>query len=272
MKKTIIALIAAAMVLPSCGGKKNTAGPEESGFTTVRKESYFKLAVPDDIASGRQYYSTSKVDITVPSDSASALSKTILAAAFPNDSVSEGFRSATERFLSEPVDFIQTSSEKISFIPDKPENSVLLSKNIVIDTIRTNGILTFHIVNQGYTGGAHGYYSAAYVNYDTTGNCVAETEKLFADREGVRQLILKQLAADNSCSVEELEENGVVFSVADVKVPENFYPEDGSLVFYYNPYEISSWARGEVRVAIPAKSLAMYASPTGKSFLQHIAR
>lgn len=269
MKKIIAGLLAALILLPACGKKSEESNAAQPAFANIKNEASYKLTVPDEIAQGRDYYSTAKVDLTVPADSTSEISKRLLAAAFPEDSVSKGFNTAVAKFISTPVDFLQTGAEKISTIPIKPENGVLLSKNIVIDTLRqAKDIMTFHIVSQGFTGGAHGYYSAAYVNYNIADNTVVDAGKLFADNNGVRQLILNQLAKDNGCKIEELESNGVVFSVADVKVPENFYPEGDSLVFYYNPYEISSWAQGEIKVAVPTVALTAYVSDYGKEFLK----
>ena len=266
MKAIIAGLLAAAVLLPACGGKENKA--KETEFLTIRKEASFKLTVPEDIAQGRPYYSTSKVDLTIPADSVSEISRLILSTAFPDDSISQGISAAADRFLSTPVDFVQTGAEKVGFVPDKPEDIVLLSKNIVIDTLCHNNLTTFHIVSQGYTGGAHGYYSAAYINYDTERGTVVNAENLFADKNGVRHLILESIARKNNCKIEDLEKNGVVFSTDDVNVPKNFYPEADSLVFYYNPYEISSWAQGEVKVPVSATSLAMYATDYGKNFLK----
>lgn len=273
MKKAIIGLLAALIVLPACGGKeKSGESAAENPFTNIKKEASFKLTVPEEIAQGRVYYSTAKVDLIAPADSTSDLSKRILAAAFPEDSVSKSISEAAAKFLSKPVDFIQTKSTKVDFIPNDPENGVLLSKNVVIDTICSKDMVTFHIVNQGFTGGAHGYNNAAYVNYNTADSTVVDAGKLFADNNGVRQLILEQIAKNNGCKVEELEKKSVVFSVADVKVPENFYPDGDSLVFYYNPYEISSWAQGEVKVAIPVTALEAYASDYGKEFLKTVGK
>lgn len=265
MKKLLIPTLALAALVAACNG-----GGQKMSFQQIDRSESFKLDVPEDMMMDRggDCYSTATVKLTVPVDVPEDLKNALLDVAFPEDTVSSDWDTAVGKFLGVPADFGQTSSEKVESVPDSA--AFLLTKNVEIDTLAvTGGIRTFAVTQSGYLGGAHDYFSKAYVDYDLKGKKVVLPEDVVADSVAVAKMIVDKLVKDNGvASPAELEAKGVVFSVADVKVPANFYPEGDSIVFYYNPYEISSWAQGEIKVALPVAELAQYMTEYGKSLFQ----
>ena len=270
MKKLSLSFLSAAalaVIVAACAGTSK----KELTFKTVNQEASYKLDVPEDLLHGtwKAVYSTNKADLQIPTDIPAELDEALRKAAFPYDSISTDIDTAVKKFIETPADYMQTSVQKVDKVPATTDSILLLTQNVKIDTLnKTDKLITFCVHNEGYLGGAHGYFSKAYVNYDLANSKVVKADTILTDTNAVRDLILKQLAANNNTVVDSLESKAVVFSVADVKVPANFYFDNDSVVFYYNPYEISSWAQGEIKVAIPTASLQQYFSDYGKKLTE----
>ncbi len=269
MKNLILTATAASLLVIGAASCSTSTGQPE--FETLKKEAAFKLEIPDSLKmdSAMQYYSTARAELLVLKD-APALDSLLMRFAFPDDSTSNNWNAALAQFASTPIEFLQTKSTPISAAPAADTTNMILSKTVKCDTIgHLNDLLTFRITHEGYLGGAHGYFSRSFVNYDLRKQAVETADSLFANKVAIRSLIIKQLTADNKLqSPRQLEENAIVFSVADIQVPANFYFEDDNVVFYYNPYEIGSWAQGEVNVKVPFSALRQYLTDYGKQLLQ----
>lgn len=124
-------------------------------------------------------------------------------------------------------------------------------------------ILSYAVTNSGYTpGAAHGMYATYYVNYDMTEGRIVTLDDLFTP-EGIESLV-------TSIRNEAREMRDVIGPTDIDALPSkgNFYlTSDNSIVFAYPPYEVASYAQGEVKIPIPAYLLSTGMTPLGNRLL-----
>ncbi|MDE6135039.1 MAG: RsiV family protein [Muribaculaceae bacterium] len=124
-------------------------------------------------------------------------------------------------------------------------------------------LLVYRLVAAYYTpGAAHGMYSTAYVNYDLATGKVLELADLVCP-EGLDRLpaILKDRA-------KVLQPVIGPTSLSALPGGDNYYiSTDNELVFAYQPYEIASYAQGEVKISVQPYLLYDYLTPLGRQVL-----
>ena len=273
MKKVVLSFVALAtfgMMAVSC-----TSEEVKVSEKVINSEINHKLVLSEDFAKlydeDVEFYSQTSLKLVVPEmvgeKPSEVLTRALLNVAFPEDSVSQSWEDAVKVFNESVVDFDNCQLGDV--VDSIPEGARILSKTVRMDSLtRSHNLLTFQVVQEGYLGGAHGYYSSAYVNYDAETDKVVAPADLFANIESTRDLILASLVKKNGLkAVKELETNGVVFDLNDVNVSNNFYPATDSLVFFYNPYEISSWAQGAVEVKVAKADMDTVLTDYGKKLL-----
>lgn len=123
-----------------------------------------------------------------------------------------------------------------------------------------NGFVVVDYLTDAYTGGAHG-------NYASTMFCL--------DVKNKKQMVLNDVVKIDSNSLQKLLEqnlrkqynikpqdqlNKVLFDNF-LKPNNNFYFNRNGLAFMYNPYEVASYAQGQIVVFIPFSELKAYLIP-----------
>lgn len=273
MKKVVLSLVALAafgMLAVSCATEEVKVSEKvinsEINHKLILSEDFAKLFLEDE-----QFYSQASLKLVVPETvgekPSEVLTRALLNVAFPEDSVSQTWEDAVKVFNESVIDFENCTLGDV--VDSIPEGVRILSKTVRMDSLtRSHNLLTFQVVQEGYLGGAHGYYSSAYVNYDAETDKIVVPTDLFANIESTRDLILASMVKKNGLkAVKELETNGVVFDLEDVHVSSNFYPAADSVVFFYNPYEISSWAQGAVEVKVAKADMDSVMTDYGKKIL-----
>ncbi|PWS25951.1 hypothetical protein DHW03_18025 [Pedobacter yonginense] len=115
-------------------------------------------------------------------------------------------------------------------------------------------------MDDDYSGGAHG-------NYASTFHCLdVKTKKklVLSDVVKVDTLILQGLLEKNlrkQYNVKAGEKLSTVLFDDYLKPNNNFYFNDNGLAFLYNPYEVASYAQGQIIVYIPFTELKPYLTP-----------
>jgi Protein of unknown function (DUF3298) len=124
-----------------------------------------------------------------------------------------------------------------------------LRGKVVFQTAKTVSVLA---EAEGYTGGAHGYYSTALASYDlATGKSIPLTE-VVRDTAALVPLLEKGfLAAKNSDEPGGKLEEFLFPEFKHLPVTGNYCIEKEGLRFYYNPYEVGPWAIGATDVFLP---------------------
>ncbi|MGM9853884.1 MAG: RsiV family protein [Muribaculaceae bacterium] len=127
----------------------------------------------------------------------------------------------------------------------------------------TPDLLVYRITASGYNwGAAHGMSINSYLNFSIKDKKLVTLATLFTP-EGLAKLpalIAKAAKANEAAlgptSITALPEGG------------NFYlSEYGEVVFAYQPYEVASYAQGEIKVGLYPYELDAYLTPEGKALL-----
>ncbi len=111
--------------------------------------------------------------------------------------------------------------------------------------------VTVQIYGYSFTGGAHPISMLSYLNFDAkTGNQLKLTD-FVADTTTLKQLAEKKFREQNQLAPNaSLEEAGFMFPDNKFILPANIALAKDSLLLYYNPYEIASYAQGPTKMAI----------------------
>ena len=117
-----------------------------------------------------------------------------------------------------------------------------------------NNVLTLTFESDGYSGGAHGYYTILYKNFDLKRNQTVQLSDVFTDVQKINwDAILSK-----HFNVEEQKE---MLLVDKIPVNDNFYYNDKEITFVYNQYEITAYAAGVVEITVPFAELKSYLKP-----------
>lgn len=121
----------------------------------------------------------------------------------------------------------------------------------------SSSLLTYCVTSSSYTSGAaHGMSVRRYLCYSLDDGKIIALSDLFTG-EGLRALpSLIQSQADRMTSV-----LGIT-TISSLPADDNFYlTGNGDIIFAYQPYEVASYAQGEVKVPFYPYELAQYMTP-----------
>ena len=120
-------------------------------------------------------------------------------------------------------------------------------------TYNRNGLLSYTVYFENYTGGAHGAHT--YTNHVlnlNTGNALTE-EEIFVDDylDKLSQVLVDHIAAQNKVeNAKELENIGF-FSIDEIAPNGNFKVDDAGITYTFNEYEIAAYVVGATHVFLP---------------------
>lgn len=127
----------------------------------------------------------------------------------------------------------------------------------------TGRILSYAVTSSGYIPhAAHGMYEISYVNYDIDSARVITLEKLFTP-EGIEALpaIIRSTATDMARTIGKTD-------ITALPAGGNFYlSSENDVVFAYQPYEVASYAQGEIQIPLPAYVISNYLTDYGTQLL-----
>ena len=107
-----------------------------------------------------------------------------------------------------------------------------------------------------YTGGAHGYTAATYLNFDRNTGAQLSSQDLFENPSAAMQIIegyfRSTLDINESDSINS---TGFWFENDTFALPESIGLTKKDLILQYNAYEIASYAEGPITVKIPLSAL-----------------
>ena len=268
MKKILLAATV-ALALAGCAKTENQQDDDKEKMSEFRTETLDKksqLTLPDSInfyGKDAKIYTSVKASIcwpeTLGGEVPRELQDSILSIAFPeqNDTT---LTAALSRLGSTPIGFEDEKGVKmtaVKTIPAASENvHVYTSEVTATPTMIGDRILTYRIDSYSYLGGAHGYGMSQYVNYDIRGGKVLTVGRLFADVQGLKTAIMRELQLNHS-------DAGML--IADsVPTVGNFYVNGALMTFVYNPYEVACYAAGDISVTLPIHEVRGFMSDYGK--------
>ncbi|MGZ8545323.1 MAG: DUF3298 domain-containing protein [Flavisolibacter sp.] len=130
-----------------------------------------------------------------------------------------------------------------------------------------NHLLTLSGSHYSYSGGAHGMYATTYLVLDLQNKKRLTVDDLL-DQKGKNELgrlLEKYFRIQYDLSPGESLEEGGIFD-NKIEPNANFYFTGKGIGFVYHPYEIASYAMGEIDIFIPAKELLPYIKAGTQSY------
>lgn len=158
--------------------------------------------------------------------------------------------------------FLQGADEMIAGFDKEAKESSSVSRygaKSVLETTQTvnyneNNFISVTEEAYIYTGGAHGMNIRKTRNIDTLANTEIALSDLFSE-EGYEETLNRMI---NDVKEKHPEEYSELWEQPKVKEEQDFYLTEDDLVIYYQPYELSYYARGFVEFPIRLTELKGY--------------
>lgn len=127
-------------------------------------------------------------------------------------------------------------------------------------------MITIRINSYMFTGGAHGYGTTQFLNFDKRKGTRLKDWELFSNRNEFRQFaeskFRQQEAIPNGRSINS---TGFMFERDVFHLPKNIGFTHTGIQLHYNQYEVASYADGPVELVLPFKEVKKYLSGKIKS-------
>jgi len=123
------------------------------------------------------------------------------------------------------------------------------------------GFVIVDFLADAYTGGAHGNYSSSMYCLDVKN----KKQLILSDVVKIDSNNLQKLLEKNLRKQYNIKPNDAISTVLFddyLKPNKNFYFNSKGLAFMYNPYEVASYAQGQIVVFIPFNELKAYLVPS----------
>jgi hypothetical protein len=119
-----------------------------------------------------------------------------------------------------------------------------------------NGFLSISEESYTYTGGAHGSSERKPINIDISAGKQVHLSDLFSD-DGYRDTLNRMI---NECIMKNPDNYRDLWAKAEIKDSHqtDFYINDGKLIIFFQPYELSYYARGFVEFPLSLEELEGY--------------
>lgn len=127
-------------------------------------------------------------------------------------------------------------------------------------------LLTIELNSYLFTGGAHGYTSRRFLNFDKIKGKELENWQLFQDREDFQEFAERKFRNQEDIPLEEpINSTGFMFEKDSFYLPENIGFTEEGIKLLYNPYEVASYADGPIVLTLPFKDVEPYLVSKTKS-------
>lgn len=110
-----------------------------------------------------------------------------------------------------------------------------------------------------FTGGAHGYSSQHFLNFDKNKAKELENWEIFKDRKDFEQFAEQKFRNQEKIPLEgPINSTGFMFESDTFYLPENIGFTKEGIKLLYNPYEVASYADGPIVLTLPFTDLKPY--------------
>lgn len=126
-------------------------------------------------------------------------------------------------------------------------------------TYEDKNTLTIVLNSYLFTGGAHGYQSIRYLNFNKKTGKKLENWQIFSDKDAFKSLAEKAFRKVEGIPVNEpINSTGFMFERDSFYLPENIgFTQDG-IKLLYNQYEVASYADGPIEIILPYKEAQQF--------------
>ncbi|MRI01416.1 DUF4163 domain-containing protein [Kriegella sp. EG-1] len=120
-------------------------------------------------------------------------------------------------------------------------------------------MITIVLKSYLYSGGAHGYESIRFLNFDKKTGKELNNSQLFNDEEAFKNLAERAFRkAEGISESVSINDTGFMFEEDTFYLPENLGFTEVGIKLLYNQYEVASYADGPIEVIIPYTSAKKY--------------
>lgn len=126
--------------------------------------------------------------------------------------------------------------------------------------------LSIRLNTYTFTGGAHGYGSVRFLNFDKQKSAELESWELFRNRESFERYAEAKFRAQEKIPENKpINSTGFMFEEDRFYLPENIGLEAGGVKLLYNQYEVASYADGPIELVLPYSDVEQFLNYPGKS-------
>lgn len=117
-----------------------------------------------------------------------------------------------------------------------------------------------------FTGGAHGYGSVRFLNFDKHKGTELQPWQLFSNQGGLRQLAESRFRQQEDIPENQpINSTGFMFEENRFSLPENIGLTQTGVTLHYNQYEVASYADGPIELTLPFTEVRKFMNYPGKS-------
>lgn len=266
--KNSIPLFAALLLLQISCNKKNqetsvSSSTTENAIKTPEKFTIDSIKVDDSLQiTDKLTASFSSSVLLFPRLKNKALldsiysHEEILTQDYSEEKVSEIINAKKEKF------FTDTKNSTKDFTPNSKQTWT--SNSYMKLFSHENDLLTLVYKDDGFTGGAHGYYSERYEVFDLKNNTKIQLSDVVVDS---KDAIWSKILMDNFLKNDLEKGQAEMLLVKDIPLNDNFYFDKENIYFLYNQYEITAYAAGTVLIKIPFATIKSLMTPEIKTRL-----
>jgi hypothetical protein len=129
-------------------------------------------------------------------------------------------------------------------------------------TYEDASLLTISLDAYIFTGGAHGYTSKRFLNFDKIKGEELENWSLFKDNLAFRDIAERHFRSKENIPLDKpINYTGFMFEQDSFYLPENIGFTEKGLKLLYNQYEVSSFADGTIELVLPYEEIQKYLEP-----------
>ncbi|HND45575.1 MAG TPA: RsiV family protein [Chitinophagales bacterium] len=267
-KKNLIIVIGLLFIFTACKNNgQNTNAQSKDAIYTDTLAYEMKSIKRDTVVKGASEYDTTSIELIYPLfDIHSAFGKQL------NDSmikrvslIGEENESGYSTIQSIVDDFMQQYK---SYVEESPMDFPWYNQTEINILNNNSNIISFRMALESYTGGAHGSHYVIFDNYNRKTNTLIKIEDVLKDKHDKALLEIGEFYFKQIREIpqkESLQENGAFEAgwldenqKAGFYFNDNFTIDKDNLTFYYNEYEVSSYAFGPTELKIPLEKIRPY--------------
>ena len=115
-----------------------------------------------------------------------------------------------------------------------------------------NELITIRLDSYIFTGGAHGYGSTRFLNFEKHSGLELTRKDLFKNHRNFVDFAEERFRKQENIPVDQsINSTGLMFELDEFYLPENIGFTEKGLKLLYNPYEVASYADGTIEMTIP---------------------
>lgn len=152
--------------------------------------------------------------------------------------------------------FTNSYKELKSKFPEEVGWEAKINGDVIYEDLN---MVTVAVNSYSFTGGAHGYASTSFLNFDKERGVELDTPDLFEDMEGFEKFAEAKFRAQEKVPEgKNINATGFMFEGDAFHLPYNVgYTPDG-IQLIYNQYEVASYADGPIVLTLPYNEINVY--------------